>query len=77
MDRDAYCPHMGTIVQFSYCISMNEGLPCRNAVRCWETRTDITKALAERFSEDELRNAFGGAPKSRIERIVEGLPKGR
>lgn len=75
MEREAYCPHMGMIVKFSYCISMNEGLPCRNTVRCWEQRMDICRTLEERFGQEELRKAFGGLPKSRIDRIVEGLPK--
>lgn len=76
MERDAYCPHMGTIVQFPYCMSMNEGLPCRNIVRCWESRMDIVTMLEERFTREELHKTFGGVPKSRIDRIVEGIPKG-
>ncbi|HYA12312.1 MAG TPA: hypothetical protein VEF37_05010 [Thermodesulfovibrionales bacterium] len=61
------------LTDFSYCVSMNEGLPCRNIVSCFNGRIDIVAFLKERFTEDELKKAFGGLPKSRIERIIESV----
>jgi hypothetical protein len=54
---------------------MNEGLPCRNIVGCWQTRTDIIAFLKEKFTCEELRKVFGGLPKSRIDRIIETIEK--
>ncbi|MDH5202848.1 MAG: hypothetical protein OEW69_06290, partial [Nitrospirota bacterium] len=68
-----YCHQLGIIVEFSYCISMNEGLPCRNIIGCYKGRTDIIVILREKFTDEELRKAFSGTPKSRIERIMESL----
>jgi hypothetical protein len=73
VDMEIYCHQMGMLLEFSYCISVNDGLPCRNIIRCWEKRTDIYKLLKERFTEEELRMAFSGLPKSRIERIIDEL----
>jgi len=68
-----YCHQLGMVLDFSYCVSMNEELPCRNIVRCWGERIDIIKFLGEKFTEDELKRALGGLPKSRVERIIESL----
>jgi hypothetical protein len=61
------------VIDFSYCISVNEGLPCRNIIGCFQGRMDILALLKERFTADELEKAFKGLPKSRLERIVESI----
>jgi len=70
-----YCPQLGMLVEFSYCASMNETLPCRNIIGCWRTRTDIMAFLKDKFSEEELRKVFCGPPKSRLDRIIESVEK--
>jgi len=70
-----YCNQLGMLIEFTYCTSMNEGLPCRNIIGCWKERTDIIALLREKFSGGELRKVFSGPPKSRIERIVESIKK--
>lgn len=65
------------VIGLSYCEGVNEGLPCRNIIGCWGKRVDIVSLLKARFTEEELRKAFGGPPKSRIERIVEAIEKAR
>lgn len=70
-----YCTQLGMIVEFSYCISMNEGLPCRNIIGCCKERTDILAILREKFTDEELRKAFSGPPKSKIERIIDSIKK--
>jgi hypothetical protein len=59
------------LTEFDYCVSVNEGLPCRNLIGCWKERTEIMAYLKNRLTEDELRKCFAGLPKSKIERIVE------
>jgi len=68
-----YCNQLGMLIEFSYCASMNEGLPCRNIIGCWKGRTDIITFLKEKFTDEELKKIFSGAPKSRIERIIESI----
>ncbi|MBI5583874.1 MAG: hypothetical protein HY892_08620 [Deltaproteobacteria bacterium] len=66
---EIYCPQMGTMMTFNYCRRVQSGLPCRNAVNCWETRMPIGSFLKESFTEEALAAAFGGLPKTRLERI--------
>ena len=68
-----YCSQLGMVIEFVYCMSMNEGLPCRNSIGCWNERIDIAAYMNTRFSDEELRKVFGGLPKSRIERIVDSI----
>ena len=68
-----YCHQLGMVVDFSYCVSVNEGLPCRNIIGCFEERMNIIRFLSEKFTDDELKEAFGGIPKSRIERLIESI----
>ena len=68
-----YCSQLGLVIDFSYCVSCLEGLPCRNTVECWRSRIDVTAFLNRSFTGDELMRSFGGLPKSRIDRLVEAI----
>jgi hypothetical protein len=72
-----YCPQLGTTVEFTYCAAMSEGLPCRNLPGCWKERIDIPKYLAVNFTPEQLRKVFEGAPKTRIERMLESIRRAK
>ncbi len=75
MNMDIYCPQLGMLIEFSYCTSVSEGLPCRNIIGCWKTRTDIIAFLKGKFTDEELKKIFCGPPKSRLDRIIEAAEK--
>jgi hypothetical protein len=64
---------MGMLIELSYCAEVNAGLPCRNIIGCWKGRMDISAFLQERFTRDQLKQAFCGPSKSRIDRIIEAM----
>jgi hypothetical protein len=68
-----YCNQLGMVIEFTYCTSMNEGLPCRNIIGCWKERTDIISFLRKNFSDEDLKKVFSGPPKSRVDRIIESI----
>ncbi len=72
-DVTIYCNQLGMLVEFSYCSKVNDTLPCRNIIGCWKTRMDILGYLRAHFTDEQLKKAFGGPPKSRIERIIDTL----
>lgn len=74
---EIYCPHLGMMLAFSYCRRAQSSLPCRNLVGCWEKRIPVEDFLKENFSPEELESAFGGLPKTRLERILDGVHRGR
>jgi len=75
MNPTIYCNQLGMLIEFSYCTSVNDALPCRNIIGCWNARMDIIAFLREHFSDDQLKKVFSGTPRSRIERIIEALDK--
>jgi len=70
---EIYCTQLGMVAEFPYCLSVNEGKPCRNTIGCWRERMDIMKFLKSAFTEEALIRCFGGPPKTRMERIMESL----
>jgi hypothetical protein len=74
---EIYCPQMGTLMTFNYCRRAQSGLPCRNTVNCWEARLPIGSFLKECFAEESLQTAFGGLPKSRLERIFASVEESK
>jgi hypothetical protein len=72
-DLEIYCPHLGMMLTFAYCRCSQSPLPCRNLVNCWENRMAVGTFLAEHFSPEELEHAFGGLPKTRLERIFDKI----
>ena len=69
-----YCGQLG-MIEISYCITMNEGLPCKNICGCWKGRADIMKILKSLFSEEELNKIFCEPSKSRIDRILDAIQR--
>jgi hypothetical protein len=66
-----YCPQLGGEVPFRYCRTLQEDLPCRKLMVCWEFRIEIAKFLSDHYSIDQVQQALWPPQKSRIETIVE------
>ncbi|OGP50868.1 MAG: hypothetical protein A2Y79_14325 [Deltaproteobacteria bacterium RBG_13_43_22] len=70
---EIYCPQLGMMLTFNYCRRSQSSLPCRNLMGCWEERIPVDSFLGENFSREDLEAAFGGIPKTRMERIFDYL----
>ncbi|MBW2138378.1 MAG: hypothetical protein JRH06_12580 [Deltaproteobacteria bacterium] len=70
------CPRIGGDVNFKFCRSENNMLPCRWVVGCWEGRIDISRFLDEHFSQ-EAQNRIFVPPKPKIESLVEMIEKAK
>ena len=72
-----YCPQLGGEVPFKYCRTMNEDLPCRRMMVCWEFRMEISKFLSEHYSIDEIQHALAPPTKTRLDTILELIEKAK
>ena len=72
-DLEIYCPHLGMMLTFAYCRCSQSPLPCRNFVNCWENRMAVWTYLSDHYSHEDLELAFGGLPKTKLERIFDCL----
>ena len=66
-----HCPQLGGEVPFRYCRKLQEDLPCRKLMVCWEFRIEIAKFLSDHYSIDPVQWALWPPEKSKIETIVE------
>lgn len=71
------CPQLGGEVPFRYCRTINEDLPCRRIIICWEFRIEISKYLSENYSIDQIQRALVPPTKSRLETILELAEKAK
>ncbi len=52
------CPRLGHQINYSYCRSENNGLPCFKTLDCWFTHFDVQACLREQLTEDEFKKVF-------------------
>ena len=71
------CPQLGGEVPFRYCRTVDEDLPCRRIIVCWEFRIEVSKFLKENYSIDQLQRALAPPTKTRIETILELIDKAK
>jgi len=71
------CPQLGGEVPFRFCRIVNEDLPCRRIIICWEFRIEIPKFLGENYSFDQIQRALAPPTKTRIETILELVEKAK
>jgi hypothetical protein len=72
-----YCPQLGGEIPFRYCRMVNEDLPCRRIIVCWEFRIEISKFLGEHYSMDQIQRALAPPTKTRMEILIELIEKAK
>jgi len=73
------CPQLGGEVPFRYCRTLNEDLPCRRMMVCWEFRIEISKFLTEHYSFEQIERALAPPTKTKtkVETILELIEKAK
>ncbi len=61
---------LGGPVDFGYCRSMNDRLPCKRVVSCWERTVDIEKFLLRNYSAEE-RESMVSPSKGKVESLLD------
>jgi len=76
-DLIIYCPQLGGEIPFRYCRTVNESLPCRKIIVCWEFKIEISNFLGEHYSMDQVQRALTPPTKTRIDTILELIEKAK
>lgn len=71
------CPQLGGEVPFKYCRTLNDNLPCRKIIICWEFRIEIGKFLNEHYSFEQIQSAFAVPTKTRLDTILELIERAK
>jgi hypothetical protein len=72
-----HCPQLGGEIPFRYCRTVNDTLPCRRIIPCWEFRTNIVQFLKDHFSVDEMQRFLAPPAKTRIETLIDLIEKAK
>ena len=72
-----YCSQLGGEIPFRYCRTVNEDLPCRRIMVCWEFRIKISRFLGEHYSMDQIQRALAVPTKTRLDTILELIEKAK
>ncbi len=71
------CPQLGGEVPFKYCRTVNEDIPCRRIMVCWEFRIKISEFLGKHYSVDQIERALAPPTKTRLDTILELIEKAK
>lgn len=52
------CPRLGHQINFTYCRSENNGLPCFKTLDCWHHYFDVHTFIKEALSPEEFKRIF-------------------
>ena len=75
-EKTIRCPRVGGEVNFRFCRSENNMLPCRWIPGCWKMYMDINKFLEDHYSKEELDQIFT-PPKPKIQSLVHMIEKAK
>ncbi len=68
--QEGYCPMLGHFLEFQYCRTMKEGLPCGRILNCWFEKFPVEQFVLDHYSEDEQRKIME-PPKAKVNTLVE------
>ena len=71
------CPQLGGEIPFRYCRTVNENLPCRKIMICWEFRIEMPKFLGEHYSIDQIQHALAPPVQTRLDTILEIIERAK
>jgi hypothetical protein len=75
-EKTIRCPRVGGDVNFMFCRTENNLLPCRWIVGCWQTRMDIQKFLDEHYSKEE-QERISAPTKPKLASLVELIERAK
>ena len=75
-EKTIRCPRVGGEVNFRFCRSENNMLPCRWIAGCWKMYMDINKFLEDHYSKEE-RDLMFTPPKPKIQSLVHMIEKAK
>ena len=75
-DNTIRCPRIGGEVNFLFCRTENNMLPCRWMAGCWQGHMEILTFLEDHYTKEELEQIFV-PPKPKIESLVSLVEKAK
>ncbi len=65
------CPRLGGEVPFSYCRTLQNGMPCDRIIICWELVFDIGAYIQEHYKPTEIQKFLHPKPKDKMTTLLD------
>ena len=65
------CPRLGHQINYPYCRSENNGLPCFKTLDCWYTHFDVQACLRDQLTKDDFKKIFTNKAAPKILSLVD------
>jgi hypothetical protein len=65
------CPRLGHQINFPYCRSENNGLPCFKTLDCWYNHFDVHAYLTDKLSKEDFEKAFLNKGKPKVSSLFD------
>jgi hypothetical protein len=75
-NHENYCRKLGHYVQFKYCRTVADRLPCSMIQDCWFEIIPVQEYLQRNFSEEELTKIFN-PPKNKVSSLIDMIEKAK
>ena len=60
------CPRLGHQINFPYCRSENNGLPCFKTLDCWYNHFNVHAYFTDKLTKQDFKKAFSDKGKPKI-----------
>ncbi|MBN2521015.1 MAG: hypothetical protein JXB17_10950 [Bacteroidales bacterium] len=74
--KKIYCRKLGHFLEFSYCRTCNNQLPCSLIADCWHEYVPVDQYLKDNFTEQELERIFHPS-KPKMNTILDLIEKAK
>ncbi len=65
------CPQLGGEVSFAYCRTLQDGLPCRRALVCFERRFPVTEYFTLVLKAKTYQRIFSAPAQNRLDTLLK------
>lgn len=64
------CPQLGGPIDFGYCRELNQGLPCRKALDCFQHQFPVEVFFRRILTDEAFSDCFLASPPDRYGRVL-------
>ena len=69
-ERQQYCPRLGHFLNFGYCRTCQNQLPCFKIMDCWYMQIPVQEFLQKHFTPEQIQTILT-PPKTKITSLLE------
>ena len=70
-DFQIRCPRLGHQINFPYCRSENNGLPCFKTLDCWFNHFNVQEYLKQSLSKEDFEKTFLKRAKPKVLSLID------